>query len=111
MSGTQSLNTSLLEVMISSKNQRVFIRDLSDHTLEIIFNAWWASMNVGSKRPIAWKILDMRLRDDSICTAELRRLAALASYVSCVIKFFAIHQNMGPAQWGNMCWQKLTSQS
>jgi len=50
---TQSLNTSLLEVMISWKNERVFIRDLSDLTLQIIFDAWWASMNVGSKRRIA----------------------------------------------------------
>jgi hypothetical protein len=40
--------------MISSKNERVFIRDLSDLTFQIIFEAWWASMNVGSKRPIAW---------------------------------------------------------
>jgi hypothetical protein len=55
MSDTQSLNTSLLEVVISSKNERVFILDLSDLTLQIIFDAWWASMNVGSKRPIAWK--------------------------------------------------------
>jgi len=55
MSNIQSLNTSLLEVMISSKNERVFIRDLSDLTLQIIFDAWWASINVGSKRPIEWK--------------------------------------------------------
>jgi hypothetical protein len=55
MSDIQSLNTSLCEVIISSKNQRVFIRDFSDLTLQIIFDAWWASMNVGSKRPIAWK--------------------------------------------------------
>jgi len=55
MSYIQSLNTSLLEVMISSKNERVFIRDWRDLTLQIIFDAWWASMNVGSKRPIAWK--------------------------------------------------------
>ena len=54
MSDSQSLNTSLLEVMISSKNKRGFVRDLSDLTLQIIFDAWWASMNVGSKRPIAW---------------------------------------------------------
>ena len=54
MSDTQSLNTSLLEVRICSNNERVFIRDLSDLTLQIIFDAWWASMNVGSKRPIAW---------------------------------------------------------
>jgi hypothetical protein len=53
MSDSKSLNTSLIEVMISSKNERVFIRDLSDLTLQIIFDAWWASMNEGSKRPIA----------------------------------------------------------
>ena len=54
MSDTQSLNTSSLEVIISSKNERVFIRDLSNLTLQIIFDAWWASMNEGSNRPIAW---------------------------------------------------------
>jgi len=54
MFDSKCLNTSLLEVMISSKNQRVFIRDLSDLTLEIVFNAWCASMNVGLKRPVAW---------------------------------------------------------
>jgi len=54
MSNTQSLNTSLLEVIISSKYEPVFIRDLSDHTLQIIFDGCWASMNVGSKRHIAW---------------------------------------------------------
>jgi hypothetical protein len=54
MPDTISFNTSLLEVMISSKNKRVFIRDLSDLTLQIIFDTWWASMNVGSKWPIAW---------------------------------------------------------
>jgi len=41
--------------MISAKNECVFIRDLSDLTLQIIFDVWWASMNVGSNRPIAWK--------------------------------------------------------
>jgi hypothetical protein len=55
MSDTQSLNTSLLEVMISSKNEHVFIRDLSDIVLQIIFDSWWASMNVAGKRPISWK--------------------------------------------------------
>jgi len=48
-------------------------------------------------------ILAMRHRGDSIYTAEVKRPAALASYVSFVIKFFAIHQNMGVAQWGNTC--------
>jgi len=41
--------------MISFKNELVFIRDLSDPTLHIIFDAWWASINVGSKWHIAWK--------------------------------------------------------
>jgi len=54
MSDTKSLNASMLEVMISSKNKCVFSRGLSDLTLQIIFDAWWASMNEGSKRPIAW---------------------------------------------------------
>jgi len=54
MSDTKSLNTLLLEVMISSKNERVFIRAWSDLTLQKIFDAWWASMNEGAKRPIAW---------------------------------------------------------
>jgi len=55
MSDSQSRNISLPEVMISSKNERVFIRDWNDLTLHIIFDAWWASMNGGSKRSIAWK--------------------------------------------------------
>jgi len=54
VSDTQSLDTSLLEVMISSKNACLFMRDLSDLTLHIFFKAWWASINVGSKRPVAW---------------------------------------------------------
>jgi len=40
--------------MISTKNERVLIRNLSELTLQIIFDAWWASMNEGSKRPITW---------------------------------------------------------
>jgi len=54
MSDTKSLTISLLKVIISSKNERVFIRDLSDLTLKIVFDAWWASINEGSKRPIGW---------------------------------------------------------
>jgi len=48
---------------------------------------------------------DKLLGGDSICTAELRGLEVQAPYVSCVNKFFTIHQNMGPAQYGNTCWQ------
>jgi len=55
MSDSKSLNTSLVEVMISSKDERVFIRDLGDLTSQTIFDASWASMNVDSKRPISWK--------------------------------------------------------
>ena len=40
--------------MISSNNERVLIRDLSDLTLQIIFDAWWASTNEGSKWHFAW---------------------------------------------------------
>jgi len=54
MSDSQFVNTSFLEVFISSKNARVFIYDLRDHTFQIIFDSWWASMNVGSKSAIAW---------------------------------------------------------
>jgi hypothetical protein len=51
---TECLNTSLLVVMIASKNESVFIRDMSNLTMHIIFEAWRASMKVGLKRPIAW---------------------------------------------------------
>ena len=50
----KSLNTSLLEVIITSQNELVFLGDLGDLRLQIIFDAWWASMNVDSKQPIAW---------------------------------------------------------
>jgi len=53
LSDSQSLNTSFLEVMITSKNESVVIRGLSNLTLQIIFDAWWASVNIRSKRPIA----------------------------------------------------------
>jgi len=51
---SKSVNTSLLEAMISSKNECVFICDLSDITFQTIFDAWWASENVGSMCPTDW---------------------------------------------------------
>ena len=36
------------------KNERFYIGDLSYLTLYNIFNAWWTSLNVGSKQPIVW---------------------------------------------------------
>ena len=40
MSDTKFINTWWVEVMIFSKMERVFIRDLSDLTLQIVFDAW-----------------------------------------------------------------------
>jgi hypothetical protein len=54
LSNSQSLNTSLREVVISSNNKHVFIRDLNNHSLQIIFDASWASMNLGPQLPITW---------------------------------------------------------
>jgi len=53
MSDSKSFNTSLLNVIISSNNERVIILDFSNLALQIIFDACWASMKVDSKRPIA----------------------------------------------------------
>ena len=50
----KSLNTLLIEVMISSKNKCVFICVLSDLALHIIFDGWWGSMDVGWKHLFAW---------------------------------------------------------
>jgi hypothetical protein len=52
--GLPTYNTLMLEVMMSSKNEYVIIHDLTKLNLLIIFNAWWNSMNAGSKLPIAW---------------------------------------------------------
>jgi len=51
---SKSLNTSMVEIMVSFKYEYVFIRDLSDLTVHIVSDTWWASMNVGSKHSIAW---------------------------------------------------------
>jgi hypothetical protein len=40
MYDTKSLNTSLLEAVISSKNECVCMHDLCDLTFQIIFDAW-----------------------------------------------------------------------
>jgi len=54
MSDSKSLNTSLLQIMISSKHQRAFICDVGDLPVQIIFDTRWTSMNIGCKRHIAW---------------------------------------------------------
>jgi len=54
MSDSKCLNTLLLEVPISSQNECVYIRDLSDVILIITFDVQWTSINVGSTCSIAW---------------------------------------------------------
>jgi len=106
---SKSLNTSLREVMISSKYECVFISDFSNHTLQIIFDAWWACLTVGSKCPIAWDKSKhaLSLRFNLHCAME--ETSSLG--IICIVcdRDFAIHQNKGSAQGGNTCWQKRTS--
>jgi len=54
MPDSQSRNISSQEVFMSSTNNCILFRDLNDLTLKIVFDPSWASMNVGSKHPIAW---------------------------------------------------------
>jgi len=111
MSNSQSLNTSMLEVVISAKNERVIIQDLSDHTLQIVLNAWRASINVDSKRLIA--------RNNSRNTSSWRFYlhCEIEETVSPRIICIICHQVLchpsehGTAEWGNISLQKLTSQS
>jgi len=56
MSNSTSWYTMLVEIMISSKNQRVSIQDLSNLTLQIILDAYWVSLNGGTKSPIVRNI-------------------------------------------------------
>jgi len=67
---------------------------------------WMQGRNI----PLLGMILDMHLHGEFKCAEELRRLPALESYISVVIKVFAIHPNMGPALCGYTCWQKLRSE-
>ena len=55
-------------------------------------------------------VLEIPFGSDSIHTAEFTRQEALSSYVSFVIKFLAIHHNMGPVQCANTWWEKRTLQ-
>ena len=53
-SDTKSFNTSWLEVILSSKNEPVLMRDLCDLTIHSMFDTLWASMKLDSKQSIAW---------------------------------------------------------
>lgn len=54
MAASTPPDTSLLEVMYSAKEERVFIRDLSDVRLQMMFDDWWTSMKVETKKTIVW---------------------------------------------------------
>jgi len=89
ISDSPSINTLLLEVMMSSKNEEVFfviwptLLYKSHSTLGGLQWMWAQSVL------LVGIILDMRLHGTSICTAESRTPASLASYILFVIKFFA----------------------
>jgi len=88
MSDSQSLNTSLLEVMISSKNEHVIFRDLSDLTLPIVVDGWWASMNVGLKHSIAWK--NSRHASSWWCHSHCRIVQTGCLPVICIVSHQAL---------------------
>jgi len=49
---------------------------------------------------------DLRVCGALIPTAEFLRQASHSSYILFVIRLFAIHHNMGLAEYGNTYWQK-----
>jgi len=111
MLDSKCFNTSLLEVMICSKsNTSLFAIWPTVHCKwsYIVGGLQWIKSQSGLLLGI---ILDMRIYGNSIYTVQLKSPAALASYESFVLIFFAIHKHMVPTQWGNTCWQKLTSRS
>jgi len=71
--------------MISCKNECVFICEWSELTMQMLLDAWFASMNLSSKRPIASNNSTHAVHGDLSCTAELWKPAALESYVLLVI--------------------------
>ena len=55
MAAPTSSDTSQLEVIYSSREERVFLRDLVDEELQMAFDTWWTSMKVETKHAIVWK--------------------------------------------------------
>lgn len=52
LSDSHSLNALLLEVMTLPKYKHHYVHNFSDITLQILFDAWRASMNVVLKHPL-----------------------------------------------------------
>lgn len=55
MSASESIDTSCLVEVRSARGDRVFVRDLTDETLQMAFDNWWKSMDVKTKHTIVWK--------------------------------------------------------
>jgi hypothetical protein len=49
------MDTSSHEVMYSAEEQRVFLCNLTEETLQTTADTWWTSMNVETKHNIIWK--------------------------------------------------------
>jgi hypothetical protein len=98
MLDSKPLNTSLLEVLITFRNDHVLFCDWCDLMFQIVFNDSWASFNVGSKYPIAWN--DFRHVSSRRFKLECGHDETGNPGIICmfVIKLFAFHQNMGLAQ-------------
>jgi len=95
MSDSQSINTSLVEVMISSKNKPVFIRSLSDLTFQIMLDAGWTSKPVSSKRPIAWS--DSRHTPSRCLYVQCRFEETGSTCIMCIVCHQVLHH---PSQYG-----------
>jgi len=67
--------------MISSKNKHVIIPELSDITFQMIFDVWWASMNVSLKCPFVWNISTHASSWLLYLHAGWRRQPAIALYI------------------------------
>jgi len=107
----KSLNTCFLAVMIPSKYQCVFICDLSNLTLQTIFDAGWALKNVGSKQPIAWNTSSHTpsWRFYSHCRIEQPGSPGKISIICHqVLRHPSEH---GTSPMGKAAWGKLTSRS
>jgi len=107
---SKSLHTLLVEILISSNHEHGWFHNLSDLTLHIIFDGWWHFMNVGAKHHVGWNISSHAPSWRFYWHCGIWDTSNLVSYVLFVIKLFAIHQRIGPAQWGNTWWQLHTSQ-
>jgi len=94
---------------MSSKDERVFISHLSDLTLQTIFDAWWVSMNVGSKEAIAWN------NSRHAPSGQFYLLCGIEETGRPGIVCIVCHQVLlHPSEhWtssiGNTCWPKFTS--